>query len=235
MQKSGFVYIWYDRKNKRYYIGCRWGNPKDNYICSSSWMKAAYMRRPLDFTRRILESNIQDRKTLLEREYYWLQQIKPEELGKRYYNFHNHKFNHWTTNPKTRNQIAEAASKRLKGKSFSPATQFKPGECRSPQTQFQKGKTPHNKGLSFEQRYGEEKGQQLRQIKSEKMKGRSSSPQTQFQKGSNLGGNNNKARAISTPHGTFDSLASASRELNTPYKTLLNRVRSASQPNWIYV
>ena len=39
MEKYGFVYIWYDRKHKRYYIGCRWGTENDGYICSSSWMK----------------------------------------------------------------------------------------------------------------------------------------------------------------------------------------------------
>lgn len=231
----GFVYIWRDHKHKRFYIGCHWGDVNDGYVCSSRWMKAAYKRRPKDFKRRILETNITERSMLFEREATWLSLTKKEELGKRYYNLNNTPIKHWSRNPLTAKQIAEAASKRLKGKSFSPATQFKPGECRSPQTQFQKGKTPHNKGLTFEQRYGEEKGQHLRELKSQKMKGRSSSPQTQFQKGSNLGGNNNKARAISTPHGTFDSLASASRELNTPYKTLLNRVRSASQPNWIYV
>jgi hypothetical protein len=198
-------------------------------------MKAAFKRRPQDFKRRILETNITERSILFEREANWLSLTKKDELGKRYYNLSNTPIKHWSRNPLTAKQIAEAQSKRLKGRSFSPATQFKPGECRSPQTQFQKGITPHNKGLTFEQRYGDVKGQQLRQIKSQKMKGQSVNSHTQFKKGSNLGGNNPKARAISTPHGMFDSIASASRELNTPYKTLLNRVRSASQPNWIYV
>lgn len=96
-EKYGFVYIWYDRKHKRYYIGCRWGQEDDGYICSSPWMKAAYKRRPQDFKRRILETLISDRQTLLEREYAWLQLTKPDELaGIRYYNLHNHKFNHWS-------------------------------------------------------------------------------------------------------------------------------------------
>ena len=35
--KYGFVYIWYDRKHHRYYIGCHWGTIDDGYICSSNW------------------------------------------------------------------------------------------------------------------------------------------------------------------------------------------------------
>jgi hypothetical protein len=48
-EKYGFVYIWYDRKHKRYYIGCHWGHENDGYICSSSWMMKAYKRRPQDY------------------------------------------------------------------------------------------------------------------------------------------------------------------------------------------
>lgn len=51
---SGFVYIWRDRKHKRYYIGSHWGTPDDGYICSSPWMRQAYKHRPLDFKRRVL-------------------------------------------------------------------------------------------------------------------------------------------------------------------------------------
>jgi len=32
MEKYGFVYLWYDKKHKRYYIGCRWGKENDGYI-----------------------------------------------------------------------------------------------------------------------------------------------------------------------------------------------------------
>ena len=35
MEKYGFVYIWFDRKHKRYYIGCHWGHEDDGYVCSS--------------------------------------------------------------------------------------------------------------------------------------------------------------------------------------------------------
>jgi len=32
MQKYGFVYIWFDRKHKRYYIDSHWGKEDDSYI-----------------------------------------------------------------------------------------------------------------------------------------------------------------------------------------------------------
>lgn len=61
MEKYGFVYIWYDRKHKRYYIGAHWGHENDGYVCSSSWMKKAYKNRPEDFKRKILKKHILSR------------------------------------------------------------------------------------------------------------------------------------------------------------------------------
>lgn len=82
----GFVYIWMDKKHKRFYVGCHWGREDDGYICSSTWMKNAYKRRPLDFKRRILSIVTTNKKDLLGEEHKWLMLIKEEELGKRYYN-----------------------------------------------------------------------------------------------------------------------------------------------------
>ena len=82
MQKYGFVYLWYDKKHKRYYIGCHWGYEDDGYICSSRWMRKSYKRRKNDFKRRIL-SRIYNRNVLIEEEHKWLQLIKSKELGKR--------------------------------------------------------------------------------------------------------------------------------------------------------
>ena len=94
MEKTGFIYIWYDKKHKRYYIGCHMGEENDGYICSSTWMKIGYKKRCVDFKRKILERNIL-RENLYEREAYWLSMIKKEELGKKYYNLSNVKKGHW--------------------------------------------------------------------------------------------------------------------------------------------
>lgn len=85
MEKTGFIYIWYDCKNKKYYVGSHLGTEDDGYVCSSRWMRQSYKRRPEDFKRRILRRNI-PKQILKEEEYRWLKLIKKEELGKRYYN-----------------------------------------------------------------------------------------------------------------------------------------------------
>ena len=114
MQKYGFVYIWFDKKYKKYYIGCRWGHINDKYICSSTWMKQAYKHRPKDFKRKILTLVYTNRKELLDEEYKWLSLIKKEELGKRYYNLHNHHFNHWINNLENVMSIKEKISIKTK-------------------------------------------------------------------------------------------------------------------------
>ena len=116
MEKYGFVYIWYDRKHKRYYIGCHWGTINDGYISSSTWMKQGYKHRPNDFKRRILKTNV-SRETLLDEEYKWLSLIKKEELGKRYYNIHNHHFKHWSDDKQKTKSIKEKLGVN-KGKKF---------------------------------------------------------------------------------------------------------------------
>lgn len=103
----GFVYIWYNRvalemekidyKNRhasvkkkehpRLYIGYHMGPYNDGYICSSSWMLSSYKRNPQNFMRRILYYHpVNNKKLLIEVEAKWLNLIKEEELGKRFYN-----------------------------------------------------------------------------------------------------------------------------------------------------
>lgn len=96
MEKYGFVYIWFDRKHKRYYIGSHWGTEDDGYMCSSSWMKKAYKIRPEDFKRRIICKIYTDRKDMYEEENRYLSMIKQEEIKIRYYNLRIHEFNHWS-------------------------------------------------------------------------------------------------------------------------------------------
>ena len=98
MEKYGFVYMWYDIKHKRYYVGSHWGNVDDGYICSSPWMKNSFKRRPNDFKRRLLSIVRNSRQDLINEEYKWLSLMKQEELGKRYYNLNNHIQNYWWLN-----------------------------------------------------------------------------------------------------------------------------------------
>lgn len=94
MKKYGFVYIWYDKKHKRFYIGSHWGNETDGYICSSRWMRKAFKRRPEDFKRKIV-CLCSNKKLLLEEEQRWLSMINPKLSGIKYYNISMSVKNPW--------------------------------------------------------------------------------------------------------------------------------------------
>lgn len=96
--KTEFIYIWFDRRRKMYYLGCHVGKEDDGYICSSRRMRDVYRRRSEDFKRRILKRNI-PREVLLTEEHKWLQLIPDDELGKKYYNHSKHHFGHWSQDP----------------------------------------------------------------------------------------------------------------------------------------
>ena len=114
MEKYGFVYIWYDKKRKMYYIGCHFGKCDDGYICSSNRMRNAYRRRPQDFKRRILQTDIKNKTQMFEEEYKWMSLIKEEKLGKKYYNLRKHKWGHWTADENTKLSISEKISQKTK-------------------------------------------------------------------------------------------------------------------------
>lgn len=126
MEKYGFVYIWFDRKRKMFYIGSHWGTVSDGYVCSSNRMRDAYRRRPQDFKRKILVSNIQDRNTTLDEEHKWFSYIKEEELGKKYYNLRKHKWGHWSTDKNIRLTVGQKISASpLRNKRISEANKGK--------------------------------------------------------------------------------------------------------------
>lgn len=119
MEKYGFVYIWLDRKHKRYYVGSHWGTIDDGYICSSRWMNLSYKKRPYDFKRRIITKIYTCKKDMFEEEYRFLQMIKTEEIKKRYYNLNRGAINHYHGN-KDSKKIYEKISATLKEKHKDP-------------------------------------------------------------------------------------------------------------------
>lgn len=127
MEKYGFIYIWYDRKEQRFYLGKHWGYIDDKYVCSSPWMKRNYRNRPFDFKRRILATNINDKKSLTETERRWLSQISSEELGTKYYNLNRTSYAHGSNNisKETRLKLSVAG----KGKKHSPEHSAKVAEA----------------------------------------------------------------------------------------------------------
>lgn len=124
MDKYGFIYIWRDKKHNRYYIGSHWGTIDDGYICSSTWMRNSYKRRPQDFKRRIIK-HVYDRSKLLETEQIYLSMIKQEEIKFRYYNLTNKVVGNWSHDAAKRISVSEKISKLTKGKIVSDETRKK--------------------------------------------------------------------------------------------------------------
>jgi hypothetical protein len=116
MEKYGFVYLWYDVKHKRYYVGCHWGTITDGYICSSNWMRDAYNRRPEDFRRRILKTNLSREQMYIEEQRY-LDMQKLEEKKIRYYNLNTKNGNPWHKYPDSVKTIGQKISYSKTGKS----------------------------------------------------------------------------------------------------------------------
>ena len=89
-EKYGFVYVWYDVKRKKFYIGAHWGWTDDNYICSSEHMLRAIKKRPEDFRRKVVATNISVQKDLWKEERRWLGMIDESKVkikdNPRYYN-----------------------------------------------------------------------------------------------------------------------------------------------------
>ena len=148
MVKHGFVYIWFDRKHERYYVGCRWGHENDSYICSSRWMRKAFKRRPEDFKRRIIKTNIQSRKELYEEEQRYLDMIKPEEIKVRYYNLNiknNEVWHKYDDHIKTIGQKISAAKKGKSTGPCSPETAKKISEAKKKKFSERGGMTEEHK------------------------------------------------------------------------------------------
>lgn len=137
MQKYGFVYLWFDRKHKRYYVGCHWGSIDDGYICSSSWMKKAYKIRPADFKRKILKTNITYRPDMYIEEQRYLDMIKPNEIKTKYYNLNLKNGNLWHQYPESVKTIGQKISHSKKGKNIGRAC---PDHVRAATSKANKGR-----------------------------------------------------------------------------------------------
>jgi hypothetical protein len=135
-EKYGFIYIWFDRKHTRYYIGSHWGTEHDGYICSSRMMRQAYKRRPEDFKRRVIKKIFSICKDLLIEEERWLAMVDPNKtmprntsiesrINVRYYNIKLGTQNQWWSDIDSRLTVGEKISAAKKGKSTGPCSSEK--------------------------------------------------------------------------------------------------------------
>jgi hypothetical protein len=104
---SGFVYLWYDRKNKRFYLGSHWGKEDDGYICSSNWMYNTYKRHPEHFKRRIIARITSSRRDLMFEELRWLYMISESEIKTKYYNLNVRGTGHWSLDEDQRKTVSQ--------------------------------------------------------------------------------------------------------------------------------
>lgn len=83
-----FLYVWYDKYRKMFYIGMHEGDITDGYISSSRWFNGEQQYRPNDFRRKIIKT-FNDRNSAIREEARLLHMIKESEFGKKYYNLKN--------------------------------------------------------------------------------------------------------------------------------------------------
>lgn len=80
-----FVYMWFDKTRKMFYVGQHSGNFDDSYISSSRWLTGEVLYRPKDFKRRIIKI-FETKNEAQKYEGYLISLIKDDEFGKKYYN-----------------------------------------------------------------------------------------------------------------------------------------------------
>jgi hypothetical protein len=85
-------------------------------------MRKSYNRRPEDFKRRIIKSDIKSRKKLYEEEQRYLDMIKPEEIKNRYYNLNVKNNEVWHKYEEHIKTVGQRVSIAKKGKSTGPCS-----------------------------------------------------------------------------------------------------------------
>lgn len=183
--KIGLVYIWFDKKLKRYYVGSHWGYEDDGYICSSRWMLNTYTKRPEDFKRRIIKRIYTNRKDLLDEEQRFLNMIKPIEivssynnttnekrnLNVRYYNINLNINDFWHTyEGDIKKSIGEKISIKKKGKSTGPCSEETKEKIRKSTKGLKKTYTEESYKSLVESHTGVFKSDKWKEAASERLK-----------------------------------------------------------------
>lgn len=163
MEKYGFIYLWRDRKYNRYYIGSHWGTEDDGYICSSTWMRNSYNRRPDDFKRKTIEI-VNCRENLYNVENKWLSLIKPHEIKTKYYNM-NLSAGHWVAYPENVKTIKEKIGHKTKEAMAKPENRERYLEGLKKRNQIQSEETRQKRSDSMKKAMAEKYPEENRRKK----------------------------------------------------------------------
>ena len=121
-----FVYMWFDKSRKMFYVGQHSGSYDDQYTSSSGWLHGEIKYRPQDFKRRIIKT-FSTKNEAQKYEGYLLSLISESEWRIKYYN-----------------------SKQGKPKGIKPwnagKTNIYSEETLNRMSKAKKGKPSHNKG-----------------------------------------------------------------------------------------
>ena len=132
----GFVYLWYDTKNKKYIIGSHHGSTEDGYTTSTGGdhVKNIFLKRPETMKRKILAYNSIDDKTITKLLEQKILDKRPHiDKNDRYYNRNNNATGGCGNGgaskgikrgPQTQAH-KEARAKKLRGKKCLPETRLK--------------------------------------------------------------------------------------------------------------
>jgi len=85
MNVQYFVYLWFDKNRRMFYIGSHSGSTTDGYVSSSRWLSGEVAYRPDEFTKRVLSYHPTNG-AMIREEHRLLAMIKDYEFGTKYYN-----------------------------------------------------------------------------------------------------------------------------------------------------
>jgi hypothetical protein len=137
-----FVYLWFDKSRKMFYVGSHQGDPSDGYISSSPWFNGEYQYRSKDFKRRILSFH-KNKTEMFKEEYRLISSFSLHEFGNKYYNLRCSRLDGKVSDI-TRRRISEATKGRIPWNKGIQAPYSK--EAIKKMSESKKGKVPWNKG-----------------------------------------------------------------------------------------
>ena len=212
---KAFVYLWYDAKNKMYYLGSSKGNDPYYAHSSSIMEKFTLKTTPPHMHRRILARGTHQEMIDLENE---LLNIRKERCWDRYYNVIT-SFppptmsgeNHYMYGKKHSPETLEKISKAQSGKKQSPESNLKRSKALSGENNPMYGKRGENNP-----NFGRKASTETRKKMSKAQSGKKRSPESNLKRSKAMSGANNPMYGKKPSPETLEKLSKAKSGDNNP-------------------